>query len=86
MKTNIMRTSRDILSLLIEQASGKGRLQTFLRCDEIMEKLNMESKELVQFCIKYMKDAGYLKVVREDDDNTCLIDLTAKGIEFSETE
>ncbi len=82
----IQENAKKIIKYMLGQAISNGDLSSFfIRYDTLTEKLELESENLCRICCQYLNQLGYIKVIRNDDGNR-LVELTAKGIDFLESD
>ena len=82
----IQDNAKKIIKFLLEQAIANGDIYAkfFIRYDALTEKLGLESENLCRVCCQYLDQLGYIKIIRNNDDNR-LVELKAAGINFLES-
>ena len=79
----VVKASKNILGILIEKAVEHGGLNVFFSYKETIERTGLELN-FIRLCVRYMHDASYIQITREDDEDTLYISISPAGIEFCE--
>jgi len=79
----IKDNSKKVIQYLLDQAISCGDLEALflIRYDTLAEELHLENEKLCRVCCQYLDRLGYI----DNDDGGRLTRLTAKGIDFLES-
>jgi|GEM_PF-4027202 len=83
----IKDNSKKIIQYLLDQAISCGDLEALflIQYDTLAKELRLENGKLCRVCCQYLDRLGYINIVDNDDGGGRLTRLTARGIDFLES-
>lgn len=78
--------AKKIIKYMLEQSISLGGLENNLRIryDDLAKTLDLKSENYCRVCCQYLNELNYINIIDNDND-TRLVLLKAKGIEFLES-
>jgi hypothetical protein len=82
----IKDNAKKIIKYMLDQVLSNGNLNAdiCIRYDTLAEELKLENENHCRVCFQYLSDLHYIHII-DNNNGSRLIRLTAKGIDFLES-